>query len=100
MAASTDTAQVAREGAALRFSGRLLRAAVPALWSAAAHSSVAGGVQRLDLTAVERIDSAGLALLVELAARTGADDVIGNPPGLAQLRAAYRLSPTLTFAHR
>jgi len=91
-------ANVARDGATLRFSGALLRTAVPALWSAL--QPVAGGsVQRLDLGAVEHIDSAGLALLVELVARTGADDVIGSLSGLEQLRAAYRLSPTLTFVH-
>jgi phospholipid transport system transporter-binding protein len=48
---------------------------------------------------VTRVDSAGVALLAELAARAGTAVAIdGMPPGLAELRAAYRLTPALAFA--
>lgn len=86
-----------REGDALVFTGALLRDDVAALWRQAPQSLE--GVLRLDVHAVERIDSAGLALLAELAARAGGEvPVDGAPDGLAELRGAYRLSPTLGFA--
>ncbi|MGH8032138.1 MAG: STAS domain-containing protein [Luteimonas sp.] len=96
-ATSNPVAVVRREGDALVFSGALLRDAVPALWRETARS--VAGVRRFDLTAVARIDSAGLALLAELGARSGGTPAIdGTPLGLADLRAAYRLSGTLAFA--
>ena len=56
-------------------------------------------MRRFDLQAVTRIDSAGLALLAELAARAGGGITVdGTPAGLAELRAAYRLDPALGFA--
>ena len=88
-----------REGEALRFAGALVREAVPALWRAA--RAQATGVRRIDIGTVTRIDSAGLALLSALAGaapRGTAIDVIGAPPGLADLRAAYRLDTALGFA--
>lgn len=93
----TSSASVRRDGDALVFAGALLRGDVATLWRPA--SAAASGVRRLDVTAVERIDSAGLALLAELAARADGDVVVdGVPAGLAELRAAYRLSPSLGFA--
>ena len=50
-----------------------------------------------DLTAVSRVDSAGVALLAELAERCGGVNIDGAPAGLAELRAAYRLTPALAF---
>jgi phospholipid transport system transporter-binding protein len=90
-------ASVHREGVTLAFAGALSRDAVAALW-AQALAQVAG-VTRFDLQGVERVDSAGLALLAELAARAGGDVTVdGTPAGLAELRAAYRLDPALGFA--
>jgi len=90
-------ASVRRDGDALQFSGALDRPVVAALWSQAL--PLAGGVSRFDLTQVGHVDSAGLALLAELATRAGAAvTVAGNPSNLAELRAAYRLAPDLTFA--
>ncbi len=90
-------ASVRRDGDALRFSGALDRPAVAMLWLQAL--PLAGGVSRFDLTQVGHVDSAGLALLAELATRAGtAVAVIGEPSNLAELRAAYRLAPDLTFA--
>ena len=58
------------------------------------------GARRFDLRAVERIDSAGLAFLSQLATLAGGDVAIdGTPAGLAELSAAYRLSPSLAFAY-
>lgn len=95
MPAAEPAATVAREGDVLRFSGALLRAAVPGVWRNAL--PLVGGVRRLDLAAVSRVDSAGVALLAELSARAGGAVVEGAPEGLAELRAAYRLAPALAF---
>jgi len=94
---AADGASVAREGDTLRLSGALLRDAVAGLWKQAAPQ--AAGVRRIDLAAVSRVDSAGVALLSELAARAGAGCAIdGAPEGLAELRAAYRMDPGLAFS--
>ncbi|MEO6155651.1 MAG: STAS domain-containing protein, partial [Thermomonas sp.] len=56
-------------------------------------------VRRIDLSAVERLDSSGLALLSTLSSRAeGSVSVVGNPPGLDALRAAYRLDDSLGFS--
>ena len=75
-----SNASVQRDGDALVFTGALDRAACPLLWADA--SKVLVGAQRIVLTSVTTVDSAGLALLAELAAR---------------LRAAYRLTSGLDF---
>lgn len=75
----------------LVLSGVLDRAAASILWpQLAAH---AGRVQRVDLQAVSRLDSSGLALLSQLAGP--ALEVIGQPQGLDELVAAYRLDAHL-----
>lgn len=85
------------DGDALLFSGVLVRPVVAALWSQAL--PLVGGVVRFDLNAVSHVDSAGLAMLAELAARVGGSvAVVGDPSNLAELRAAYRLAPDLAFA--
>jgi phospholipid transport system transporter-binding protein len=95
MPAATE-ARARSDGDALVFSGALDRDAVAALWPPAL--AAIGRVQRLDLGAVTAVDSAGLALLTELAARLDhAITLQGDPSGLAELRAAYRLSPRLAF---
>lgn len=97
MPTSTDTAaSVTRAGEALRFAGALSRAQVPGLWQQALASL--DGVRRIDLAAVSVVDSAGIALLAELADRIGAVAIDGDPPGLAELRSAYRLDRQLSFA--
>lgn len=97
MAASEGA--VRRDGDALVFSGTIDRAAAAELWTTASQSLT--GVQRIVLTNVTTVDSAGLALLAELAARlraTGTTPRIeGEPAGLSELRAAYRLTPGLDF---
>ncbi|WP_314403440.1 STAS domain-containing protein [Stenotrophomonas rhizophila] len=95
---ASNTASVRRNGTALVFSGVLDRAAAAALWPSLSSPE---GVRQLDLTAVTRVDSAGLALLAELAARVraagGSAEIIGSPTGYNELSAAYRLAPTLDF---
>lgn len=94
---SANSPTLRRDGDALAFGGALLRADVAGLWPQA--TKALDGVRRFDLGAVARIDSAGLALLSALAARAGgAIEVFGDPAGLADLRAAYRLTPALAFA--
>lgn len=90
-------ASVHRDGDALLFSGALDRPAVAMLWVQAL--PLVGGISRFDLDAVGHVDSAGLAMLAELAARArGTVAVVGHPSNLAELRAAYRLGPDLAFA--
>jgi phospholipid transport system transporter-binding protein len=89
-------ATVTRNEDTLAFAGALDRAAVATLWLQA--QTLLAGVRRLDLSAVTRVDSAGLALLAELAARIDGVTVTGRPDGLDELRAAYRLQDDLSFA--
>ena len=85
-----------RDGEALVFAGVLTRDVVEALWRQALPQL--SGVRRLDLGEVRSVDSAGLALLAELAARADGAMVVGQPEGLGDLRAAYRLDESLAFA--
>ncbi len=95
MPAPTEApADVSRAGEALRFAGALSHANVPALWK---RLPPLEGVRRLDLREVTLVDSAGLALLAETAARAGVADIEGTPQGLAELRSAYRLDAGLGF---
>jgi len=87
---------VVREGDALVFTGPLGRAAVPALWTQAA--PLAAGIRRFDLAGASSIDSAGLAMLAELAGQGRGISIEGDPVGLAALRDAYRLDGNLAFA--
>jgi phospholipid transport system transporter-binding protein len=91
-----SAATVRREGDALVFTGALDRAAVAALWRQA--QPLLKDLRRLELAAVSEVDSAGLALLAELAARAPGVSVIGTPPGLTELRTAYRLDEGLGFS--
>lgn len=88
------TATVRQDGDTLAFGGALDRAAVAPLWPQVRNAAA----RRIDLTAVDSVDSAGLALLAELCERLGIAEVVGEPPGLADLRAAYRLDARLGFA--
>ena len=87
------------EGDTLRLRGVLDRAAVIALWPQL--QALPAQLARLELGEVERVDSAGLALLAELAARARkaghALAISGAPAGFNELSAAYRLSPDLDF---
>jgi phospholipid transport system transporter-binding protein len=88
--------EILRDGDTLRFRGALLRAHAAAAWARLAGET--GSARRFDLTAVDAIDSAGLALLSLLATRCGGVEVAGDPPGFAELERAYRLGGDLTFA--
>ncbi|MGV8942456.1 MAG: STAS domain-containing protein [Lysobacter sp.] len=90
------SASVIREGDVLVFAGTIDRAAVSSLWKAAL--PLVAGVTRLELGAVDAVDSAGVALLAELADRAKGAVVNGTPTGLAELRSAYRLGASLDFA--
>ena len=87
------------EGDTLRLRGVLDRAAVIALWPQL--QALPAKLARLELAEVERVDSAGLALLAELAARARKAGhplaISGAPAGYNELSAAYRLSPDLDF---
>jgi phospholipid transport system transporter-binding protein len=93
---TASDAAVRRDGDALVFTGALTRDAVRALWPRA--SAEIAGVRRLDLRGVPSVDSAGLALLAELAERAGGVSLEGEPTGLPELRTAYRLDAGLGFA--
>ena len=85
--------RVRRDGDVLILDGRLDRAAVASTWRAL--QPLRAGATRLDLAGVPSVDSAGVALLAELAS-TGLQ-VGGAPAGLAELRSAYRLDGSLGF---
>lgn len=94
-----EPASVRRDGDALVFTGALDRAAAAALWRQI--QPLRQGARRIELAAVSRVDSAGLALLAELAADGAAGPglaVTGLPVGLTELRSAYRLDDALGFA--
>ena len=95
---SSEVASIAvtRRDDALVFDGVLTRPVVASAWGQV--QALLSGADRLDLTAVSRIDSAGLAMLVALARQVGITTVIGAPTGYAELRAAYRLDDALGFA--
>lgn len=86
-----------RDADLLRVSGDVVVNAITAgAWTDAL--AALGDARRFDLTGVGRVDSAGVALLAELAERAGGVVIEGEPSGLAALRAAYRLTPTLDYA--
>lgn len=93
---STAGADLQRDGDRLRLAGTLNRSAATRLWPRA--NAAIAGARVLDVAAVEAVDSAGLALLVALAERIQGARVEGAPQGLADLLAAYRLTPELRFA--
>lgn len=90
------SAGVLRDGGRLVFSGAIDRPACAGLWKQL--QALPGAVRTVDLTAAIRIDSAGLALLAELAALNPGAVVVGAPAGLDELRAAYRLDEALGYA--
>jgi len=90
------TATLTRRDDTLVFTGALDLTAVVPLWPQA--WAQRAGVTRIDLTAVSRVDSAGLAMLAELADGLPGLVVDGRPAGLDELRAAYRLQDDLSFA--
>lgn len=97
-APSNNPASVDRAGETLRFAGALTCPGVASLWRQALPQ--VAGVRRFDLAQVLQVDSAGVALLAELAARCGCHiEVVGAPQGYEALRAAYRLTPVLDFVH-
>ena len=100
MTRSSDSTQTAAtlgmQGETLHIAGRLQRDAVPALWAVLPTAAVA----QIDLSAVTALDTAGLALLVELAARSrrvggAVPRILHAPPGYDALCAAYRIRPQL-----
>jgi phospholipid transport system transporter-binding protein len=92
--ASSATLRI--DGDTLHIAGRLQRDAVPALWAALPSAAV----EQIDLSAVTALDTSGLALLVELAARSRrsggrAPQILNVPVGYDALCAAYRIRPQL-----
>lgn len=96
---ASNTTTVRFDGARARISGPLDRDAVVALWPKL--KSLPEGVLQLDLKEVTQVDSAGVALLAEVAARARADGrtlvLKDTPTGFNELCAAYRLAPSLDF---
>ena len=90
-----DGASVRREAERLVLAGRLDRQAAIALWPQAL--AAAASAEVLDLARAESVDSAGLAMLVALAAHMRHPAIEGTPAGYEDLRTAYRLAPTLSF---
>lgn len=93
---ATEPANVTKAGDALRFAGALQRAQLPAVWKTALPQLA--GVRRFDLSGINAIDSAGVALLAELAERAGHPALENMPAALDELCGAYRLNRQLAFA--
>ena len=89
------------QGDTLHLGGRLQCDAVPALWAALlADENAQAKLAQIDLAQVDALDTAGLALLVELSARTqraggAAPNILHPPAGYDALCAAYRIRPQL-----
>ena len=90
-----SSADVRRDGARLVLSGTLDRAGATRVWPLL--QSQLDGISEIALEQVDAVDSAGLALLVALAERMDGASIEGRPHGLAELLAAYRLTPALAF---
>lgn len=90
------TATVSKAGDSLAFTGALDRDESAALWAKV--QPMLAGTRQIDVRAVSAVDSAGVALLAEIAGRCAGVTVIGAPAGLHELRAAYRLDEALAFA--
>ena len=90
-----NSADARREGARLVLSGTLDRAGATRVWPLL--QSQLDGISEIALEQVDAVDSAGLALLVALAERMDGASIEGRPHGLAELLAAYRLTPALAF---
>lgn len=96
LAAGDGVAGVRRDGGRLVFSGALLRPSCAGLWKQV--QPLLDGIGEIDLEAVSAVDSAGLALLAEIASSGTGVRLVGSPTGLAELRAAYRLDDGLGYA--
>lgn len=94
--ATATQSSVRRDGERLVFSGALDRPSCAGVWKQL--QPLLAGVKVLDVAAISQVDSAGLALLAELASRNPQASLLGSPPGLDELRAAYRLDHRLAFA--
>ncbi|MGH8039874.1 MAG: STAS domain-containing protein [Stenotrophomonas sp.] len=94
-----SNASLQLDGSRARVVGVLDRDAVVSLWPTL--KALPAAVTELDLTAVTRVDSAGLALLAELTAQARSNGrtlvLNGTPAGFNELSAAYRLAPSLDF---
>ncbi|HMB42945.1 MAG TPA: STAS domain-containing protein [Luteimonas sp.] len=93
---SAEAVSLTRDADALRFGGELLTPRIRDTWTRAL--PMLAGVRRFDVAGVTHVDSAGIALLAELAQRAGGVAIDGDPAGLSALRAAYRLTPALGYA--
>ena len=93
---SAEPVSLQRDADTLRFGGELLTAGIRDAWMRAL--PMLAGVRRFDVSGVSQVDSAGIALLAELAQRAGGVAIDGDPAGLSALRAAYRLTPALGYA--
>ena len=94
------TAAVAQDGKRLILSGALLREEVASLF-AALNKVNANEINVVDLSGVDEIDSAGLAMLSKWIDSNFPSShrpmLVGEPEGLAGLRSAYRLTEQLEF---
>lgn len=80
----------------LRLTGALTRVSAPLL-----HKQLLtfGAASIVDLSAVPSVDSAGLATLAQwMSSVSPRPSIVGFPDGLAELKAAYRLSDLLELA--
>ncbi len=93
--ADADRASMRDQDGTLHFTGRLQCDTVPMLWAGLPRPRI----QRIDLSEVTALDTAGLALLVEIVATEkragGIPQVLHASAGYAALCAAYRIRTDL-----
>lgn len=94
------TASVAQDGKRLILSGALLREEVASFFGSLSKIN-ANEINLIDLSGVDEIDSAGLAMLSKWIDSNFPSShrpmLVGEPEGLAGLRSAYRLTEQLEF---
>jgi len=73
---SAEAVSLTRDADALRFGGELLTPRIRDTWTRAL--PMLAGVRRFDVAGVTHVDSAGIALLAELAQRAGAVGVAAH----------------------
>ena len=89
---------VERDGDCLRVAGPLTMETVPAVAQAGA-TAMTNEIRRIDLTGVQEVDSAAVALLVDWVRRAGPSLVIqGAPAPLRNLAGLYSMNGLLPFA--
>jgi phospholipid transport system transporter-binding protein len=99
----SETGIISRGGGQYGIAGELTFATVPGLWRSAGDNFGRDGPVRVDLAGITRVDSAGIALLIELTKAVrrhgGAMRLEHAPPQLIAIATVSGLDEVLPFVH-